>query len=99
MAFVIVPTLSALFSSTWGWILLIKIAMVAGLVFYGVKNHYGTVPELEYAQVQRSNDDDVSEVEVEQLTTLRKRLLPEMALVVGILIASGLLVQASPIPG
>lgn len=99
MAFFIMPTLSALFTSTWGWILLIKIAMVAGLVFYGVKNHYGTVPELEYAQVQRSNDDDVSEVEVEQLTTLRKRLLPEMALVVGILIASGLLVQASPIPG
>jgi len=73
--------------------------MVAGLVAYGVKNHFGTVPELEYAQVQRSNDDDVSTVEVEQLSILRRRLLPEMALVVGILIASGFLVQASPIPG
>jgi Putative copper export protein len=92
------PTLSALFTTAWGWILLVKIAMVAGLVAYGVKNHFGTVPELEYAQVQRSNDD-VSSVEVEQLSILRRRLLPEMALVVGILIASGFLVQASPIPG
>jgi len=98
-AFFIMPTLSALFTTAWGWILLVKIAMVAGLVAYGVKNHFGTVPELEYAQVQRSNDDDVSSVEVEQLSILRRRLLPEMALVVGILIASGFLVQASPIPG
>jgi hypothetical protein len=30
---------------------------------------------------------------------LRKRLLPEMVIVVAVLIASGLLVQASPIPG
>jgi len=99
MAFFIMPSPSALFTTTWGWILLVKVAMVAALAGYGIKNHFGTVPELEYAQVQRSNDDDVSTVEVEQLSILRRRLLPEMALVVGILIASGLLVQASPIPG
>lgn len=99
MAFFIMPTLSALFTTAWGWILLVKIALVAALAGYGVKNHFGTVPELEYAQVQRSNDDDVTAVEIEQLTILRKRLLPEMALVVGVLIASGFLVQASPIPG
>lgn len=99
MAFFIMPSLGALFSTAWGWILLIKIALVAALAGYGIKNHYGTVPELEYAAVQRNNDDDVSDVEVEELSTLRKRLLPEMAIVVAILIASGFLVQASPIPG
>lgn len=99
MAFIILPSISALFTSTWGIILIVKVALVAVLAGYGVKNHFGTVPELEYAQVQRSNDDDVSDVEVDQLTILRKRLLPEMVIVVAVLIASGLLVQASPIPG
>lgn len=99
MAFFIMPSLGALVTTTWGWILLIKVALVAALAFFGWKNHFGIIPELEYAQVQRDTSADVSTVELEQLTILRKRLLPEMAIVVAILIASGLLVQASPIAG
>lgn len=103
MAFFIMPTLSALFSSTWGIILLIKIAMVIALGVYGARNHFGVIPELEYAQVQREGREGESSealaMEREQLSILRRRFLPEMVLIVGILIASGLLVQASPIPG
>ncbi len=70
---------------------------------YGARNHFGVIPELEYAQVQREGREGESgealAMEREQLSILRRRFLPEMVLIVGILIASGLLVQASPIPG
>jgi len=99
MAFFIMPSLSALFSTTWGWILLVKVALVVALGVFGARTHFGVIPELEYAQVQRDTKTDVSAMEREQLSVLRQRLLPEMALIAAILIASGLLVQASPISG
>ena len=49
--------------------------------------------------MQRDSGSDVRGEEREHLGQLRKTLGPEMALVVAILIMSGLLVQASPIAG
>ena len=99
MAFFILPSPGALVTTAWGWILLIKVALVAALAFFGYRNHFHVIPEIEYAQVQRDSGSDVREEEREHLGQLRKTLGPEMALVVAILIMSGLLVQASPIAG
>ena len=99
MAFFIMPSPGALVTSTWGWILLIKVALVAALGFFGYRNHFHAIPEIEYAQVQRDGGGDVREDEREHLGALRRTLVPEMALVVAILVMSGLLVQASPIAG
>ncbi len=99
MAFFILPSPGALVTTAWGWILLIKVALVAALAFFGYRNHFHAIPEIEYAQVQRVSGSDVREEEREHLGQLRKTLGPEMALVVAILIMSGLLVQASPIAG
>ena len=99
MAFFIMPSPGALVTSTWGWILLIKVALVAALGFFGYRNHFHAIPEIEYAQVQRDGGGDVREDEREHLGALRRTLVPEMALVVSILVMSGLLVQASPIAG
>jgi len=49
--------------------------------------------------VQREGGSDVRELEREHLNDLRAALLPQMAVVVVILVLSGLLVQASPIAG
>jgi putative copper export protein len=99
MAFFILPSPGALVTTAWGWILLIKVALVAALAFFGYRNHFNVIPEIEYVQVQRDSESDVVKEEREHLGQLRKTLGPEMALVVAILIMSGLLVQASPIAG
>ena len=95
MAFFILPDFGALVSTQWGILLLIKIALVSVLAIRGAKIHFGSIPEIEYAQVQRDNGDDVHELERTHLRELRRSLLPSMALVLLILIVSGLLVQAS----
>ena len=85
----------SLFGSFWGWTLVVKVILVIALAGYGAMNHYGVIPELEYADVQRDTMD-VAAVEREHLVILRRRVVPEMALVLGILVASGVLVHASP---
>lgn len=95
MAFFILPDFGALVSTPWGILLLIKIALVAALAVRGARVHFSAIPEIEYAQVQRDNGDDVHELERSHLRELRRSLLPSMALVLVILIVSGLLVQAS----
>jgi hypothetical protein len=61
----------------------------------GARVHFGAIPEIEYAQVQRDNGDDVQDLERSHLRALRRSLMPSMVLVLVILIVSGLLVQAS----
>ncbi len=95
MAFFILPGFSALVTTPWGILLLIKIALVVVLAIRGAKIHFGSIPEIEYAQVQRDNGDDVHELERSHLRELRRSLLPSMLLVLVIVIVSGLLVQAS----
>lgn len=95
MAFFIMPSFGALFSTPWGILLLIKIALVVALVVLGARTHFNAIPEIEYAQVQREGGDDVHELERSHLRELRRSLLPSMVLVLAILIVSGLLVQAS----
>lgn len=95
MAFFILPDFGALVSTPWGILLLIKIALVAALAVLGARVHFNAIPEIEYAQVQRDNGDDVQDLERSHLRELRRSLLPSMMLVLVILIVSGLLVQAS----
>jgi copper transport protein len=95
MAFFILPDFSALVTTPWGILLLIKIALVAVLAVRGARVHFGAIPEIEYAQVQRDNGDDVQDLERSHLRALRRSLMPSMVLVLVILIVSGLLVQAS----
>jgi copper transport protein len=95
MAFFILPDLSALVTTPWGILLLIKITLVAALAVLGARVHFGAIPEIEYAQVQRDNGDDVQDIERSHLRALRRSLMPSMVLVLVILIVSGLLVQAS----
>lgn len=95
MAFFILPDFGALVATPWGILLLIKIALVATLAVFGARIHFNAIPEIEYAQVQRDNGDDVHELERSHLRELRRSLLPSMTLVLVILIVSGLLVQAS----
>jgi copper transport protein len=95
MAFFILPSYGAVVTTPWGILLLIKIALVVVLAIRGAKVHFGSIPEIEYAQVQRDNGDDVHELERTHLRELRRSLLPSMVLVLLILIVSGLLVQAS----
>ena len=97
MAFFILPSIGALFSTGWGWLLVIKVALVIALATLGARTHFGAIPEIEYAQVQRDNGDDVEALERSHLRDLRRSLLPSMALVVAILLVSGLLIQASPV--
>ena len=97
MAFFILPSIGALFSTAWGWLLVIKVALVIALAVLGARAHFGAIPEIEYAQVQRDNGDDVEALERSHLRDLRRALLPSMALVVAILLVSGLLIQASPV--
>ena len=97
MAFFILPSFGALVSSPWGILLLIKIALVVALAVVGARIHFSAIPEIEYAQVQRDNGDDVHALERSHLRALRKSLMPSMALVLVILIISGLLTQASTI--
>lgn len=97
MAFFILPSIGALFSTAWGWLLVVKVALVIALAALGARTHFGAIPEIEYAQVQRDNGDDVEELERSHLRDLRRSLLPSMALVVAILLVSGLLIQASPV--
>ena len=99
MAFFIMPSPGALVTTTWGWILVIKVALVIALGYFGYRNHFHSIPEIEYAQVQRDGGSDVRDEERQHLGDLRRTLVPEMGLVVAILILSGLLVQASPIVG
>ena len=95
MAFFILPSFGALVSTPWGILLLIKIALVAALAVVGARIHFNAIPEIEYAQVQRDNGDDVHKLERSHLRDLRRSLLPSMLLVLVILIISGLLAQAS----
>lgn len=95
MAFFILPDFSALVTTPWGILLLIKIALVSTLAVFGARVHFNAIPEIEYAQVQRDNGDDVHELERSHLRELRHSLMPSMVLVLVILIVSGLLVQAS----
>ncbi|MDA2987975.1 MAG: CopD family protein [Actinomycetota bacterium] len=95
MAFFILPDVGSLVSSPWGILLLIKIALVATLAIRGARVHFGAIPEIEYAQVQREAGDDVHDLERSHLRDLRRSLMPSMVLVLAILIVSGLLVQAS----
>ena len=97
MAFFILPSIGALFSTAWGWLLVVKVALVIALAVLGARTHFGAIPEIEYAQVQRDNGDDVEALERSHLRDLRRSLLPSMALVVAILLVSGLLIQASPV--
>lgn len=99
LAFFIMPSFGALFSTGWGWILVIKTVLVVALAVLTVRSHFRSIPEIEYAQVQREGGSDVRELEREHLNDLRAALLPQMAVVVVILVLSGLLVQASPIAG
>lgn len=97
MAFFLLPSIGALFSTAWGWLLVTKVALVIALAALGARTHFGAIPEIEYAQVQRDNGDDVEALERSHLRELRRSLLPSMALVVAILLVSGLLIQASPV--
>jgi copper transport protein len=99
MSFFIMPSPGALVTTTWGWILLIKVALVAALAFFGYRNHFHSIPEIEYAQVQRDSGTEIRDDERQHLGDLRRTLVPEMALVIAVLVMSGLLVQASPIAG
>lgn len=99
MAFFIMPSPGSLVTTPWGWILLIKVALVAALGFFGYRNHFHAIPEIEYAQVQRDGGTVFRDDEREHLADLRRTLVPEMALVTAVLIMSGLLVQASPVAG
>lgn len=99
MAFFILPSIGTLFSTAWGWLLGVKVTLVIALATLGARTHFGAIPEIEYAQVQRDNGDDVQELERSHLRDLRRSLLPSMALVVAILLVSGLLIQASPVTG
>ena len=95
MAFFILPSFGALVSTPWGILLLIKIALVVALAVVGARIHFSAIPEIEYAQVQRDNGDDVQALERSHLRDLRRSLMPSMLLVLVILIVSGLLTQAS----
>ena len=94
-AFYLLPSFGDLFSTGWGVLLVVKIVLVIALAYFGFRVHFGAIPEIEYAQVQRDNGDDVEELERSHLKDLRRTLLPQMGLVVVILILSGVLVQMS----
>jgi len=96
-AFYLLPSFGDLFSTGWGLLLVVKIILVIGMAYFGFRVHFGAIPEIEYAQVQRDNGEDVEERERSHLKDLRRTLLPQMALVVVVLILSGILVNASPV--
>jgi copper transport protein len=85
MAWSILPGPSALWSSTFGRILLIKVLLVVAVAALGAYNHFVLVPDI------RRGTDDAS-----TRNRLRTTLVAEMAGFVAVIAATAALVGASP---
>lgn len=84
MALLILPTASALWTTTWGVLLLVKVALVAVVAVLGAWNHLSVVPRLRAA----SSDPDI--------THLRGTAIAEAALLALVVIVTAALVAFSP---
>jgi copper transport protein len=89
------PSVKALFSTPYGWIVLAKIAGMAALVAFGAYHRYRVLPSL-HEEIARATDTGSGRTETVWHATLRRSVWREVGVMTIVIMLGGLLAYVSP---